>query len=310
MKKVFCKICDKETIYSRQTFAKHHLIKEHGLTSRDYYDRFKIEEKEGLCKICGKPTFFRNIEEGYNEFCSNLCSIKDKDVSDKKVKVRLERERRKYNGKIFLQTKEYVDKVKAIKKKKYGDENYCNAKKIAKTKKRKYGDSSFCNVDKIRKTMMEKYGGYQHLYNQTKKACVKKYGVDNYFKTDEFRKSMELDRKWVPLERLSEYEIYKRRVKKETRKWKKELFSKWDGRDYYTGEKLITYEEWKRKRNGLHVSKNKLQPTIDHKISVVYGFNKDIEPEAIGNIDNLCICSRDINVRKNYQTNEQYDKRR
>lgn len=310
MKKVFCKICGKETIYSRQTFAKHHLLKEHGLTSKEYYNGYKKDSKEGLCIICGQPTFFRNIEEGYNRFCSTACSIKDKGVSDKKVKVRLEREREKYNGKIFLQTQECVDKTKETKKTRYGDGNYCNIEKIAKTKENKYGNSNYCNVDKIRKTMMEKYGGYQHLYDQTKKTCVKKYGVDNYFKTIEFRKSMEIEQKWVPLEKLSEYERYKRRVKKETRRWRTELFSKWDGKDYYTGEKLITYEEWKSKCNGQHVSKNKLQPTVDHKISVVYGFNNGIDAEVIGNINNLCVCARDTNVRKNCQTSKQYTKRR
>ena len=309
MKRCFCKICNKKTIYSRQTFAKYHLIKEHNLTSKDYYDLYKINDSDGLCKICGRKTFFRNIEEGYNTFCSNACSTKDKDVSIKKTKTRLYNEREKYNGKIFLQTNEFINKTKRTKKLRYGDSKYCNTKKIKRTKKLRYGDSKYCNSDKIRKTIIERYGGFKYLYEQTQEACLKKYGVDNYFKTDDFRKLMEREQRWVPLNRLSEYEKYRREVKKETRKWEKELFSKWDGNDYYNGEKLITYEEWKNKFNGQHVSSNKLQPTIDHKVSVVYGFNNDICPKIIGNINNLCICSRDTNIRKGCRTNRQYKRK-
>ena len=290
MKVVFCKICNKETKYTRRTFAKYHLRKEHNISSKEYYDKFKIDNGEGSCKICGKSTFFKNIEEGYNVFCSNACSHLDEDVIKKKMDSRSFNEREKYDGKLFLQTDECIDKIKKTKKQRYGDENYCNS-------------------DKIKKTIFDKYGGYDYQQRQTKRAVLEEYGVDNFFKTEQFREAMEDEGKWVSLDLLSKFEKYRREVNKETRKWREELFLKWDGRDFYNGDKLITYKEWKRINPEIHVSNNKLQPTVDHKVSIVYGFNNSIDAKVIGNIDNLCICSRDTNVRKNYKTNRQYKRR-
>jgi hypothetical protein len=218
------------------------------------------------------------------------------------------KEKEKYNGKIFLQTKECVDKIGDTKKKRYGDKKYCNISKIAKTKKEKYGDSKYCNVEKIKQTVFERYGGYEYGYRKTAEACKNKYGIDNYFKTELFRDLMETRGQWIPLKNLSKYEIYKRKVKSETKKWTKQLYKKWDGRDYYNGKKLISYGEWKKMYPNVNVSNNKLQPSIDHKVSVSYGFINGISYKEIGNIKNLCICARDTNVRKNYRTNRQYNK--
>jgi len=311
MKRVFCKICNVETKYSRRTFAKYHLLREHNLGSKGYYDLFKDDKKEGECRICNKPTFFRNIEEGYNRFCSNACSLLDVDVSNKKIESaqkKREREKEKYNGKIFLQTRECIDKIKAAKEKKYGNKNYCNVDKVKKTKKEKYGNPNYCNVDKIKKTVFDRYGGYEYTYRKTVEACKKKYGTDNYFKTELFRDLMEATGQWVPLKDLSKYEVYKRKVRAETKKWAKQLYNNWDGNDYYNGQKLVTYAEWKVLYPGINVSNNKLQPSIDHKISVSHGFVNGISHKKIGNIENLCICSRDTNVRKNYKTDKQYNK--
>jgi hypothetical protein len=39
-------------------------------------------------------------------------------------------------------------------------------------------------------------------------------------------------------------------------------------------------------------------PTIDHKVSVLYGFKNGIEPEEISKLDNLCITKRILNIIK------------
>jgi len=312
MKKIYCLICKEKTKYNIRTFVKCHLRKEHDITGKQYYDRYCREhDKEGKCRVCGKKTHFNGILRGYSIFCSNACSLLDDSVYRKKMralKKRCDREREKYNGKIFLQTKEYVDNVKSIKKKRYGDEKYCNVKQILKTKKERYGDPTYCNVKKIRRTILRKYGGNQYIQQKTVDACKKKYGVDTYFKTMEFRRLMEKRGQWAPLKNISKYEIYKRKVGSETKRWKKILYDKWDGTDYYNGKKLITHQEWKKMYPNINVSNNRLQPSIDHKISVAYGFANKISYKIIGNIKNLCICSRDINVRKNYKIAKEYKK--
>ncbi len=41
-----------------------------------------------------------------------------------------------------------------------------------------------------------------------------------------------------------------------------------------------------------------MYPSIDHKISLFYGFENNMNPEEIGSIDNLCITKRYINSIK------------
>ena len=62
---------------------------------------------------------------------------------------------------------------------------------------------------------------------------------------------------------------------------------------------MVTNSEWRKLNSNSHVSKNPLQPTIDHIIPIAYGYLKNISYKVIGGYDNLCICSRDYNVRKN-----------
>ena len=82
-----------------------------------------------------------------------------------------------------------------------------------------------------------------------------------------------------------------RKVRIITRKNKKELQDKWDGRDYYDNEYI--------KDNFQLDPNDKNYPTIDHKISIYNGFKNSIDCEIIGGLDNLCITKRTINSTKN-----------
>jgi hypothetical protein len=103
---------------------------------------------------------------------------------------------------------------------------------------------------------------------------------------------------WLPDDKLDAFSLYRKLVKIETKKWKDKIFELWNGMDYYTGKRLIKNEEFSALNPLLHVNKNKLQPTIDHKISVYYGFVNNISYEIVGGFDNLCICSKVINSTK------------
>lgn len=76
-----------------------------------------------------------------------------------------------------------------------------------------------------------------------------------------------------------------------TYKNKKTLFKNWDGIDYYDKEYI--------KDNITIGLIKKFHPTIDHKISLLHGFNNNISPEDIGHINNLCITKMFINSSKN-----------
>lgn len=113
--------------------------------------------------------------------------------------------------------------------------------------------------------------------------------------------------RWNP--NKNEFEKYCADVISETRKYRKELFKNWDGFDYYTREKLITNEEYKKENPNKSSSNNLLQPTIDHKKCSMDGFINNIDYKIIGNIKNLCICSRSTNSKKHNLTEEEFKKK-
>jgi len=150
--------------------------------------------------------------------------------------------------------------------------------KTENAKLKKYGDSKYCNPNKIKETF------------------INKYGVDNFSKTKKFREIMEKKGLFISLDDKSEFEIYRLNVNTETRKWKKILFENWDGFDYYTKDILL---------NDPKDFNNPMYRTIDHKISIYYGFNHNIDPLIIGYIDNLCITSRSNNSIKKHRIEEE-----
>ena len=87
---------------------------------------------------------------------------------------------------------------------------------------------------------------------------------------------------WIP--NKNEYQKFRKLVDYFTRQHKKELFKNWNGIDFYTN------------KNILYLPKRDI--TIDHKISVKYGFDNKISAEEIGTKENLCICSRKTNSSK------------
>ena len=68
------------------------------------------------------------------------------------------------------------------------------------------------------------------------------------------------------------------------------LFDEWDGLDFYDNEDIS--ENFNLPHN------DKKYPTVDHKISIYYGFNNRISPAEIGHISNLVITKRSINSSK------------
>lgn len=253
---IYCEICKKEINQNELgKFTKHHLKKHHNINSKNYYDKFLKKENEGICLTCGKETRFQSIVKGYTRFCNDSCVLKNKNIKKQINKSRKQNEFKIY-GCWYIQTDEYVKKTKKTKKDRYGDENYCN-------------------VDKIKQTFR------------------KKYGVDNFSETKQFRQIMEDKGLFIPLEQKTDFQKYRMLVENETKKWKKELLKKWDGLDYYTGEKLITYTKYYN---------HPLYKTIDHKISIYYGFKHKINPEEIGNLKNLCITSRKTNSKKKHKS--------
>lgn len=78
-----------------------------------------------------------------------------------------------------------------------------------------------------------------------------------------------------------------------------ELFENWNGYDFYDNEYI------KNNFNLNHFSNN--YPTIDHKISIKYGFKNKIPPEKLAELNNLCFTKQIINKKKSFKNYNEFN---
>jgi hypothetical protein len=50
-----------------------HIKDDHKMNTKDYYDKYIKLPNEGNCAICGKPTKFLGISQGYVKTCNEGC---------------------------------------------------------------------------------------------------------------------------------------------------------------------------------------------------------------------------------------------
>lgn len=169
------------------------------------------------CENCDKEFDAGNKKHKKN--CSESCTKEfNKKNSEERIKKTFDTINKKYGVKSFFNTEGYHDKLKTIKKEKYGDENYNNYEKIKKTLKEnynvehpsqtlnykertestklvKYNDKNFNNREKAKKTIKNKYNVDHHL--QTKESIEKlkntnreKYGVEFTILTEKSKQNL------------------------------------------------------------------------------------------------------------------------
>ena len=213
-------------------------------------------------KIPIKYKWCRTKQEYYYAYQNNLLSPKVCKSCDSNTKFKTFQDG--YN--IFCSPKcknNDIDKInisnkniKATKLLRYGDENYCNTSKIKETKLLRYGDENYNNADK------------------NKSTCVLRYGVSNISKLPEIRKIAMLETRktreklghWIPLDKKKLYDLYKREVYIITNSMNLSILKNID----------------KRGMAGINNAYH-----LDHKFSILEGFNNNILPYYIGNIINL-----------------------
>lgn len=210
----------------------------------------------------------------------------------------------------------------------------CSNQKIKDVCVTKYGVENPFQAEfvkeKSKKTFNEKYGvdhqmKIQEVKDKIKKTCIERYGVDHPAKSDKIKKSViENNLKKYNVEYLTKlpfeqerrkntrikkglqlpdcmvtpYELYRRKVDNISDKLKPILIEKWDGCDYYDKEYI---------KDNFNLNPNdKNYPTLDHKISVHYGFLNNIDVEIIANIDNLCFTKNKLNAQKRNLNENEY----
>lgn len=232
------------------------------------------------------------------------------DICNKRLSVtHYNYQKRLTNGIIYTCKKcSITHKTKITNIERYGVDHPLKSKeileKLKNTNIERYGES--CSLlskevkDKTKKTSLERYGvdipctSLESKENR-KITNLSKYGKENVFQTDEFKKKMTDLRiesgVLISQDMLDIWRIYKNEVRKVTRIFLKELYDNWGGYDFYDGEYI---------KDNLNLHHNhRLYPTIDHKMSIFYGFKNKIPADKIGNISNLVITKRSINSRKN-----------
>jgi hypothetical protein len=278
----------------------------------------KIDTK---CEICGCE---KNIRyQDYNKnlktldyYCCKKCSIE-------KQKIILQE---KYGVDNILKLKEIREKSKLTIMTKYGVDNISKSIIIKNKKKEtclknynvEYPSQSQQIIEKMKTTNLEKYN--VNHYSKTdeckekmKTTNLERYGVEHYTKTDECKEKMKttnLERYGVEFYSMcntyknircnkdkSQYDNYRLSVDRLSKKNIIIIFENWDGYDYYDNEYI--------KENFNLNPNHKNYPTIDHKISVHYGFINNISIEEISKLSNLCVTKRTINSSKN--KNNYYD---
>lgn len=160
----------------------------------------------------------------------------------------------------------------------------------------KYGNIYFVNSNKYKEMIQMKYGMLVNfpldILNAWKLTDDYKNRKSEIY--EKIRKTNIANKNWFS-NKNGEYIKYRRLVLSHTNR---NIFEKWNGYDYYDNEYI--------KDNLLLNYNDKAYPTIDHKISVKYGFINNIDPNIIGNKENLCITKRSINSSKNSKNEKDF----
>ena len=307
---MLCLICNKEIPYkSMKDFTGIHL-KKHNITSKEYYDKYYKKEDEGKCKLCGGDTQFTNLslknKSPYLDYCSRKCSANDPD----KIKRLIESK-----GQIIQFEKIRIKLNQSTVVCKLCDKKQLNIRSLTQHIINHHRDYSLQQYYDLFLKKNSEEGKCETCHSNTRftglRGYVRHCNIQCALKNKNvLRKALKTKIKngycINESEKLS-FEYYSFIVRLETKKHIKLLFKNWDGFDYYTKEKLITNKEFRQVNPGIHTSLNPLQPTVDHRISIFEGFKKKMNPFKIGHINNLCICSRKLNIDKGIKVNENRD---
>jgi len=239
------------------------------------------------CDLCGKEKLLR-----YDVYCKNIHN----------------------DGYYACRGKCGHIKAIATNLNKYGVKNCSyikeNIEKANKTKLNKQeSDPLLSSIikEKRKNTVLKRYGSENPIqvvefFEKMKATTLKNHGVEYIAQNPNFVKKAKQTKikngNQMPDELKTPFELYRAKVDNLTHNLKNILYENWDGYDYYDNEYI---------KNNLQLKyTNKLYPTIDHKISVYYGFNNNISIEEIGSLSNLCITKRSINCIKHSKTEKEF----
>lgn len=142
----------------------------HNIKNKEYYDLYlKDNQNEGNCLVCGNPTKFLTLKNGYAKYCSRKCCAISEETKQNKIKTCL----KLYGVEYINQNKEIQEKSKHT--------------RFVKNNGNYESDSS---TEKRKETNLNKYGyeyGLQSdiIKTKSRETCLNNYGYEYYLQTDE-----------------------------------------------------------------------------------------------------------------------------
>lgn len=142
-------------------------------TERLYWFYHNLKEYP-KCSVCGKPTNFINLKNGYREFCSTKCMNSCKDIQERKKQTSL----KNWGTESPMKSNKVKEKLKNSVHEKYGVDNPFQMDNFK---------------EKRKKTCLKKYGVEHHLQNpeimdKQISTNIKKYGVECISQRDDYKK--------------------------------------------------------------------------------------------------------------------------
>jgi hypothetical protein len=229
-----------------------------------------------VCDICNKKSYkpYREYRKSFLKrniyCCSPSCALFKNKLTNNEI----------YKCDNPFQNELIKEKIRNTNIEKYGVEYPTQSKHI---------------LDKIKVNNFQKYGVFNvincpEIYERMKKTNLLKYGSEFFFSSKNMEEIRISIGSKIPDILKSGFDIYQNRVRYLTNRNKPLLLEEWNGNDYYDGEYI---------RNNFYMKfHDKKYPTIDHKISIYYGFINNIDPEEISKIENLCLTKRGNNSSK------------
>lgn len=303
---VKCDVCEKEKYLKYKYYIKN-------TKNQNYYccsqkcaqNKIKTTnlEKYGVDTISKSYEIKEKIKKTNLEKYGVENPMQSDEIKKKYKKMFLE----KYNVEHLMYIDDIKNKIKETNIKKYGVENIFQLEeikdKIKKTNIKKYGVENPSQSEEIKnniKKINKKKFGYENVFqseeikDKIKETNIKKYGTEYYVQSNYYKEKYINNylKKYneTPDSRNFKIKLYRNKISSLTNNLKNELFEQWNGFDFYDNEYI------KDNFNLYYLDKN--YPTIDHKISVNYGFNNNISPEEISKIENLCVTKRSLNSKK------------
>ena len=182
-----------------------HISCGHKKSSQEYYDEFCRDAGEGVCKVCGQPTKFHTLPDGYRETCSKKCGNKIMFADPERgAKIQAKREATclaRYGVTNAGGTKESLEKAQKTNLEKRGVAWNMQSREVVEKSKatclEKYGATTYVHGEegtaRVEATVMEKFGRNNFFagkegYAAASAGMMEKHGVDNIMHDPEFMK--------------------------------------------------------------------------------------------------------------------------